>query len=61
MRAAALERIANALPEEDPRREAFQGIARFQASKGFESMYDADYVGTHWIASYAVDMLTHDR
>ena len=61
LRAAALERIANALPEEDPRREAFQGIARLQASKGFESMYDADYVGTHWIASYAVDMLTHDR
>ena len=61
LRAAALERIAGALPEEDPRREAFQGIARFQTSKGFESMYDADYVGTHWIASYAVDMFTHDR
>ena len=61
LRAAALERLAGVLPEEDPRREAFQGIARFQASKGFASMYDTDYVGTHWIASYAVDMLTRDR
>ena len=61
LRAAALKRLAHTLPRKDPRREAFQKIARFQASKGFESMFDTDYVGTHWIASYAVDMFTHDR
>lgn len=57
-RAAALKRIAASLPENDPRRQVYQKLAAVHAQKGFETMYEAEYAGTHWIATYAVYMLT---
>ena len=58
VRAAALKRLAAALPPGDRRRAAYTSFARLQGKRGFETMYEADYSGTHWLASFAVDMLT---
>lgn len=58
VRSAALLRLASALPPDDPRARAFRDIAALQAEHGFETMYDAQYFGSHWLASFAVRMLT---
>ena len=58
VRAGALLRLADALPPGDPRVEVYRELATIQAGQGFENMYDADYFGTHWLASFAVLMLT---
>jgi hypothetical protein len=56
-RAGALNRLAAALPEGDARRSAYKKLAAIHGDSGFTTMYEADYVGTHWLASYAVYML----
>jgi hypothetical protein len=56
-RAKSLEDIAAALPASDPRVGPYRALARAQAAEGLEAMYEADYVGTHWIATYIVDYL----
>jgi hypothetical protein len=57
-RAAALRIIASALPDDDSRIEAYRQIADLNAAKGFEAMFDVDYVGTHWLGTFAVYYLT---
>jgi len=57
-RAAAMNRIAAVLPENDHRREAYRKLAALHGQTGFENMNEADYFGTHWLANYAVLMLT---
>lgn len=56
-RAGALKRLAAVLPEDDVRRPAYEKLAAIHGESGFTTMYEADYVGTHWLASYAVYML----
>lgn len=56
-RAKSLEQIATALPPSDARVPEFRRIAAQQARWGMGAMYDADYVGTHWIGTYLVDYL----
>ena len=58
-RAEALLRIAAALPQEDGRREAYAELATEHATVGFETMFDADYAGSHWIGSFAVKYLAY--
>lgn len=58
VRAGALKKIAASLPEDDPRRQAFIQIAALHGQNGFATMYEADYSGTHWLATYAVYMLS---
>jgi len=53
-RAAALLRIASALPADDPRVPVFQRLAALNAQRGFEKMGDAGYMGQHWLATYAM-------
>jgi hypothetical protein len=60
-RAGALNRLAAALPEGDVRRAVYEKLAAIHGENGFTTMYEADYVGTHWLASYAVYMLTSDK
>lgn len=60
-RAGALSRLAAALPEDDVRRPAYRRLAAIHGANGFTTMYEADYVGTHWLASYAVYMLAFDE
>lgn len=56
-RAKNLEDIASALPASDPRVAAYRRLATMHARAGINAMYDADYVGTHWIGTYVVDYL----
>ena len=56
-RAKGLEDIAAELPPGDPRIAAYRRIAVKHVQGGMAAMYDADYEGTHWIATYIVDYL----
>ena len=56
-RADAMLRIANALPADDPRVVPLRTLASEHARAGFETMFDADYAGSHWIGSFAVRYL----
>jgi hypothetical protein len=53
-RAAALLRIASALPPSDPRVPVYQRLAAINAQHGFQKIGDAGYLGQHWLATYAV-------
>jgi hypothetical protein len=54
-RAEALAHIANALPKDDPRSEAYSRLAAFHAAEGLAALGDTGYAGSHWVATYAVD------
>ncbi|MBC7896336.1 MAG: DUF2891 family protein, partial [Cytophagaceae bacterium] len=56
-RAKALEDIAAALPPSDARVAEYRRIATRQGRGGMAAMYNADYVGTHWIGTYLVDYM----
>jgi len=56
-RADAMLRIANALPADDPRAQPIRALASEHARAGFDTMFDADYAGSHWIGSFAVKYL----
>jgi hypothetical protein len=60
-RATYLEAIAAALPPTDARVAPYRRLAERQAAAGIRGMYDADYVGTHWLGTYVVDYLVHAR
>ncbi len=53
-RAAALTRIASALPPHDPRVPVYRRLADINAQHGFQKIGDAGYLGQHWLATYAV-------
>jgi hypothetical protein len=53
-RAAALLRIASALPPNDPGVPVYQRLAAINAQHGFQKIGDAGYLGQHWLATYAV-------
>ncbi|HYU80373.1 MAG TPA: DUF2891 family protein, partial [Vicinamibacterales bacterium] len=56
-RARAMEDIAAALPDSDPRVAIYHKAATSLANISIKAMYDASYEGTHWIATYIVDYL----
>ena len=56
-RADAMLRIAGALPSDDARVDGLRRLAGEHARAGFETMFDADYAGSHWIGSFAVKYL----
>lgn len=56
-RAEALERIAALLPPDDPRGPRFRQLAQENAAWGMESLFEADYLGTHWIGTFATRYL----
>lgn len=56
-RARAFDVIAAALPPSDPRVAIYRAAASSLAQISINSMYEASYEGTHWIASYIVDYL----
>jgi hypothetical protein len=61
IRADALNRIATALPADDPRIPALRRIAHLHGSRGFEAMFDADYAGSHWIGTFALKYLLTEQ
>ena len=56
-RADAMLRIAAALPPTDPRVEKLRNLAAHHGRTGLDTMFDADYAGSHWISSFAVKYL----
>ena len=56
-RADAMLRIAAALPEGDSRAPRLRALASRHAQAGFDTMFDADYAGSHWIGSFALKYL----
>lgn len=56
-RAKSLEDIAGALAPSDSRVAEYRRIATRQGRSGMAAMYNADYVGTHWIGTYLLDYM----
>lgn len=50
--------IAQALPHADPRRKVLAAAASRHVEAGMRGVDSADYLGTHWLASFAVLALT---
>lgn len=50
--------IAAALPADDPRRPVFERLGRVHRQDGLRQMFDSGYGGAHWLASFAVYLLT---
>lgn len=57
-RAWALEAIAEALPAADTRRTALLASAALHAERGLAALSGQHYAGSHWLASFAVYLLT---
>ena len=57
-RAWALEGIASALPEDDPRREALLAAAEIHKDAGIKAVSAEHYSGSHWLASFATYLTT---
>ncbi|ABI78548.1 conserved hypothetical protein [Hyphomonas neptunium ATCC 15444] len=57
-RAWALEGIASALPEADPRRPALLASAALHKETGVASVSEEHYAGSHWLASFATYLET---
>lgn len=57
-RAWALEGIASALPESDPRRTALLAAAARHKETGIAAVSDTHYSGGHWLASFATYLET---
>lgn len=53
-RAEGLERMAAVLPADDPRVAAYRAVADDQAARGLDAMFEADYLGSHWLATFAL-------
>ncbi len=57
-RAWCLRGILTALPKDDPARKALAGSAAKHADAGLKHVASGDYAGEHWLASFAVWMLS---
>jgi len=57
-RAWCLRAIGGALPANDPLRSAFASAAEAHAAAGLAHVATGDYMGEHWLASFAVYLLS---
>jgi hypothetical protein len=57
-RAWCMRSIANALPVNDPARRILARSARLHASEALAHIASGDYAGEHWLASFAVYLLS---
>jgi hypothetical protein len=57
-RAWCMRSIAGALPANDPARKALANSARLHASDALAHVASGDYAGEHWLASFAVYLLS---
>jgi hypothetical protein len=53
-RAWSMRGIANALPPGDPRATTLTASARRHVAAGFDGLASGDYMGAHWLASFAL-------
>jgi len=59
-RAWCMRSIANALPQNDPAREILSISAEKHASAALAHVASGDYAGEHWLASFAVFLLSNE-
>jgi hypothetical protein len=59
-RAWCMKSIASALPKDDPARKVLAESAARHAEAALRHVASGDYVGEHWLASFAVYLLTGD-
>jgi hypothetical protein len=52
--------IANALPKNDSARAVLVNSAEKHAGAGLAQVASGDYAGEHWLASFAIYLLTSD-
>ena len=57
-RAWCMKGIASALPADDPARKVLLDSAAKHAEAGLKHVASGDYAGEHWLASFAVYLLT---
>ena len=57
-RAWCMRSVAAALPADDPARAALASSAARHAEAALEHVASGDYAGEHWLASFAVYLLT---
>jgi hypothetical protein len=57
-RAWCMNRIAAALPEDDPARKVLTDSAALHAEAALRHVTSGDYMGEHWLASFAVYLLS---
>lgn len=57
-RAWCFEGIASALPATDARVATFRNLARTHRERGLKQMFDSGYGGAHWLASFAIYLLS---
>jgi hypothetical protein len=57
-RAWCMRGIASALPKNDPARKALTESAAIHAEAALRHVASGDYAGEHWLASFAVYLLT---
>jgi hypothetical protein len=57
-RAWCMQEIAAALPKDDPVREALAGSAARHAEAALRHVTSGDYMGEHWLATFAVYLLS---
>ena len=60
-RAWCMRSIAAALPAGDPVRDRLESSAQRHADAGLEHVASGDYAGEHWLASFAVYLLSSTR
>jgi len=58
-RAWCMKRIANGLPKGDKARTALLKEMNLHAKDALSNIHSGDYAGEHWLASFAVYLLTH--
>jgi hypothetical protein len=58
-RAWMLKRIASALPDTDQRRQSLKTCAAAHADAGLRALSGEHYVGSHWLGTFAVYLLTN--
>src|ERR1019366_1817111 len=58
-RAWTMEGAASVLPPEDPRRNISETAAKLQADAGLKYVFSGNYEGEHWLATFAVYLLTN--
>jgi hypothetical protein len=50
--------LATTLPGEDPRKAIFERLSRLHRHEALEQMFESGYGGEHWLASFAIYLLT---
>ncbi len=53
-RAEAMLQVAQKLPADDPRTPIYRRLAAIHGKHGWDNMFAAGYLGSHWLATFAL-------